>query len=334
MQPPPDPTPLMHLATGYWPSLTLLTAADLRVFDVLGSAGATAEEVAEARSLHPEAVERLLDACAALEVLRKVGSRYLHTPLSEAWLTSAAPGSMLGALSWSLDQASAWAGLRETIRSGRMQAPPAHLGADRAETRRFVLGMRDRALGVGRALAPLLRVGETGHLLDVGGGPAAYACLLAQLHPHLEVTILDLPEIADIARELVAESPWASRIHVLSGDASEGMYGSEKFDSVLMSGVLHQFGKAAILRMLEGASRALKPCGTLVVCDMMREESGTAPPFSCLFSIQMLLASQEGGVFREAELLEWLDKTGFVVVDTASAPPPLPHRVVTARKRP
>src|SRR5438874_1484616 len=81
-----------------------------------------------------------------------------------------------------------------------------HLFADPEATCRFVLGMHNRIQGVARGLLPFLDFSGARRLLDVGGGPGTFAVLLAQKYPDLQVTVLDLPEVVSIARELIQEA--------------------------------------------------------------------------------------------------------------------------------
>src|SRR5205085_12310564 len=111
------------------------------------------------------------------------------------------------------------------------------LGADPEQTRAFVLGMHQRAMGIARGVVPFLDMTGVTNLLDVGGGPGTYACLLAQANPDLQVTVRDLPAVVAIAEELIAQAGQSSRVGTLAGDATSGDYGEAKYDSALFSGV-------------------------------------------------------------------------------------------------
>jgi len=164
------------------------------------------------------------------------------------------------------------------------------------------------------------------HLLDVGGGPGTYATLLAQKYPELRITVLDLPAVAAIAQELISGAGVSDRVHILTGDAVTDDYGTQTFDGVLFSGVLHQMSAATIRQMFANAYRALLPDGRMIVSDMMLQADKTQPVFSTLFSLQMLLTSEEGAVFSADECKTWLEETGFTTISAQTLPPPLPIR--------
>jgi SAM-dependent methyltransferase len=337
---PPDPGPIMQMATGYWVSATLFAANSLNLFGLLANDALSALEVAEQTGTDTRGVTLLLDACVGIGLLLKQSAeligqtdRYYNAPGSEAFLVPGKPGYLGGALHWSADQYEAWGELAKSVREGRPAVPPSlHLGDDPKQTRNFVMGMHHRALGVARGVIPFLEMEGVERLLDVGGGPGTYASLLARQFPGLQVDVLDLPAVVAIARELVAEAGLGDRVHLRAGDATTVDYGSEEYDGVLFSGVLHQMSTATIVSMLSRAQRALKPGGRVWISDMMLDYNKTQPVFSTLFSLQMLLTSDEGAVFSTDECLEWLEQSGFVEAAAQPLPPPLPYIVVNARK--
>ena len=97
-------------------------------------------------------------------------------------------------------------------------------------------------------------------------------------------------------------------------------------------GALHQESPEAIVDILKRANRALVPGGRLFVLDMMTDGTHTAPKFSALFAVNMALTTKNGWVFSDDELKGWMREAGFDPGETRSAPPPMPHWLVEARK--
>ncbi len=337
----PDPGPIMQLATGYWNAATLLAANELRLFDALADGPHNAAQIAEHLQTPLRSTEMLLDACAGLDLLLKYRASdreeeawtYANTPSVAVFLVSGRPAYLGDAIRWSGDQYAAWGDLAHSVRANKPAVTPAaHLGGDPEETRRFVLGMHSRALSVARSVAHFLPFEHTKSLLDVGGGPGTYALLLAQKHPALRVTVLDLPGVIAVADELIAQSGLSDRVQTLPGDATTADYGQAQYDGVLFSGVLHQMDAPTIQALFGKAFRALRPGGILTVSDVMLDASKTQPAFATLFSLQMLLTSQAGGVFASDDCARWLTDAGFTDVHAQPLPPPLPYIVLTARK--
>ena len=333
----PDPSSIMRLATGYWNSATLLAANELNLFGALGELELTARQVADHLQTPLRSTEMLLDACAGLDLLRKQEQdgayMYANTPAAAAFLVPDRPGYLGNAIRWGAGQYEAWGKLEQAVRADAPVVPPAdHLGSDTEQTRRFVLGMHNRALGVARGVLHFLDFADTTRLLDVGGGPGTYAMLLAQKYPVLRVTVLDLPGVTAIAQELITRSGFSDRVQTLAGSAIEAEWGVAEYDGLLFSGVLHQMSGETIRKLFAKAHQALQPGGKLVVSDIMLDATKTQPAFATLFSLQMLLTSEQGAVFSAAECINWLEQAGFASVQAQALPPPLPYVVVTGRK--
>ncbi len=329
----PSTAQIMQLATGYWASATLLAANDLGVFSVLAGEPLTAAEVAKRIESNPRATEMLLDACCGLGLAFKQGEKYSLSDTSNTLLVPGRPGYLGSAITYARDQYELWGRLAGSVRSGAPAADPdLHLGDDPSQTRAYVHGMHERAVGIARRVIDFLDLEGAQSLLDVGGGPGTYSCLLAEKYPGLRATVLDLPGITAVARELVQEQGLSDRVTFVPCDATLGDYGESVYDAVLFSGVLHQMAPSTILRMFRGARRALADGGKVVISDVMSDAAHTQPVFSTLFSLQMLLASKEGAVFSSNECEDWLADAGFRDIQPRALPSPLPYTVVSARK--
>jgi SAM-dependent methyltransferase len=323
----------MQLATGYWSSAAFLAANEIGLFSALAEGGKHAEDVAATLGTDPRATSVLLDALCGLNLVVKQGDLYILPSISLAFLVPGSPNYLGSALRWAGDQYSAWGNLADTVRTGDPAVDPGqHLGDDPTQTRTFVLGMHERALGLARGVVRFIDLEGCHSLLDVGGGPGTYATLLARAYPDLQVTVMDLPAVLAVAEELIAEAQLSDRVTTIAGDATFGDYGEDRYDAVLFSGVLHQMGPETIQRMLAGGYRAVKPGGRIIVSDMMLDATKTQPVFSTLFSLQMLLTSAEGAVFAAEECSYWLEKAGCTDIQIQRLPPPLPYTVITAQK--
>jgi precorrin-6B methylase 2 len=329
----------MQLATGYWNSAVLLSANELNLFSLLAEGPLPVAQIAIRLQCDPHSLVRLLDACVGMGLLtreeRPSQPVYANTQTGAAFLVQGQPGYLGEALRWSAAQYAAWGDLTTAVRNNAPVQPASlHLGGDPQATRTFVLGMHNRALATAHGVLPYLDFAQTHKLLDVGGGPATYAVLLAQKYPQLQIIVLDLPEVIAIAQELIQQAggEHAARIHTRAGNATTEGYGSEEFDGVLFSGVLHQMDTKTIADMLRRAWQALRPGGRVVISDIMLESTKTQPVFAALFSLQMLLTSEGDGVFAASECVEWLEQAGYGDISEQRLPPPLPYTVIEASK--
>jgi len=328
------PDRIIGMASAFYESCILFAASDLGVFARLAEIGpADAQTLASALKLDERGARLLLDACVAVELLRKDGMLYSNTPESSAFLAPGSPGDLSGAIRYNRDVYPAWGKLKNFVKSGKpVESPEFHLGHDPDRTRTFVMAMHYRALGMGRAVVGELDLAGSKTVLDVGGGPGTYSMLIAQASPGATCTVLDLPDVVAVAGELIRQQGLQERVKTLAGDYRNISF-PEGNDMVVFFGVLHQESPQSILSLLRKAYASLNPGGVVNVMDMMTDSTHTKPKFSALFGVNMALTAENGWVFSDLELKEWLQEAGFTDFAAKPLPPPMPHSFATARKK-
>jgi hypothetical protein len=328
-----SPRRIMDMACAFYESCVLFAASDLGVFAELAKQGrADAGQVATTLGLDPRGTRLLLDACAALDLVTKQGDVYANSPDASAFLVPGAPGDLSRAIRYNRDVVDAWSKVAEMVRTGKpVERPEVHLGADPSRTRDFVLAMHGRALGIGRAVVPLLELADRRRLLDVGGGSGAYSIQVAETHPQIQCSVLDLPEIADVAETLIEDSRAADRVSCVRGDYHVAAFPEEN-DVVIIFGVLHQESPEAIHDILRRSFEALVPGGLIYVMDMMTDATRCRPRFSALFAVNMALTAEHGWVFSSDDLRGWMETAGFDGFTCRPLPPPMPHWLASAAR--
>jgi SAM-dependent methyltransferase len=328
-----DPNRIVDMASAFYESCVLFAASDLGIFEKLAELGeADSGKIAAACGLDRRGGRILLDACVALGLLDKQEGRYRNSPEAALFLVPGSPADLSGAIRYNRDVYGAWGRLKDMALTGKpVERPETHLGEDEERTRTFVLAMHGRALGIGRAVVPLLDLAKCRKILDVGGGPGTYSALIAQAYPGIECTVIDLPEVVKTAAALIGQAGMSGRVKTLAGDYHAAPFPGAN-DAVLFFGVLHQEKEEAVRDLLRRAYEALVPGGLVYVLDMMTDASRTRPKFSALFSVNMALTTDDGWVFSDEDLEGWLADAGFGDFSSRPLPPPMPHRLAWARK--
>ncbi|MFW5871239.1 MAG: methyltransferase [Verrucomicrobiota bacterium] len=327
-----NPQRIINMASSFYESCVLFTASDLGIFKTLSETARPASMVAEASGLDERGTTLLLNACTALGLLEKKDGLYRNTDEASAFLVPEAPGDLTGAIRYNRDVYEAWGRLPELVKTGKpVEEPEVHLGANTERTRAFVMAMHGRALGIGKAVVPSLNLEGCTSILDVGGGPGTYSILIARQNPHINSTIIDLPEIVAVADELIGAENMEDKVRTVGADYHEAEFPDGQ-DAVLFFGVLHQESAADIAGLLEKAFDALKPGGLVYILDMMTDATHTNPKFSALFAVNMALTARNGWVFSDAELSKWLSQAGFTDFKCNRLPPPMPHWLASALK--
>lgn len=328
-----NPSRILELANAFWGSAALLAAVEHGLFARLEGQGATAAEVAAAANLPARSTAMLLDAVTALGLCTKDGERYRNTPEASVFLIAGKPGSLAGALGYNAALFPAWARLADAVRRDAPIVETAtYTGDDAARTRGFVEGMHARALGMAHGLLGAIDVTGRRHLVDVAGGPGTLSVLLARRHPELRATVLELPGIAAVGRELVARQGAADRVVHRDADVFTDDLGGG-YDAALVSGLLHREPPETCRSLLARLHAAMEPGGVVYVVDVMRDATRVGPPFAALFALNMLLTSERGGCHADVDHVAWLEEAGFTDASITRPTPPMLHTVVRAVRR-
>lgn len=313
---------LREIAQGFRQAQVLLTCVELGIFKALKDGPAAAGQVAAAIDADVRGTELLLNGAAALGFLDKNADNFSNTPLVAACLLPDAPGSMVRSLQLQAAFYKRWGRLADAVRSG--QRPEDDRRDEQADdwVRNFVYGLYGMARLVAPAVAEALTLPQDRPLrvIDVGGCHAAYSLALARRHPFLTATVFELPAVAPFAREIIAQAGLADRVTVQAGDLQQQGLG-HGYDVALVFGVLNGEPPQGRPALVHKVYDCLSPGGQIVLRDFVLDQDRAGPPEAAIFALQMLLATESGGLDTRNDWARWLVEAGF-------APPrivPLPE---------
>jgi len=304
-------TQLIQLALGYWRSQVLFTANELGIFNILNDGEMTSKEIAQECKGSVDYIERLLNACVAIALLKKQNGCFQNSSLAKTFLVEGRPQYMGNWIRLMSTWYRPWECLPKAIRTGKpVEDPLEHLGKSSDYTRHFILAMHDYAMGPGKEMVNHLDLTGRRRLLDLGGGPGTYSVLLAQKNPELEPVVFDLPPVVEIAKEVICNYGLSDRVIVREGDYRVDDLGNG-YDVVLLSNMLHQEDPDACKLILRKAYDALVAGGMLIVQAMFLNVEKDGPAWPALQSLLLLLVYEGGRAYSLEETLNMLDDTGF-----------------------
>ncbi len=323
---------IVELASAFYGSAALFAAVDCGLFAAVEKSGRL-EDIAADTNCSIRAMRLLADACVAEGLLEKRDGIYANTCASRMALVPGGQADLTKAIRYNRDVYPAWGRLSGFVSSGRpVERPEVHLGADHDRTKSFAAAMFGRAMGIGKGVVPMLSSMQGARILDLAGGPGAYAILMCQANPGAKCVTVDLPAISSEARGYVESFGLSDRIECRAGDYHKDEFEYGGYDVVTIFGALHQESPEQISGILRRAHDALVEGGELFVLDMMTDSTHTSPRFSALFALNMALTTENGWVFSDEELKGWMRDAGFDPGATRMAPPPMPHWLVTAKR--
>lgn len=321
-----DPSLIMQVGMGFWPSKTLLSAVELGLFTTLGSDALTGPEIAGQHHLRSRAVYDFLDGLVALRLLDRDGhgeeARYRNTPETAIFLNATSPAYIGGIL----EMANArlygfWGGLTEALRTGSPQNEIKSTGhsmfeelyrePDRLE--QFMRAMSGIQAGNFHALAEKFDFARYQTVCDVGGATGQLSIILAQRHPHLRCTTFDVPAVEPIAARTIKEAGVEDRVTTASGDFFADPL--PKADVITMGNILHDWNLERKLQLIRAAFEALPPGGALVVMENLIDDGRRENVFGLMMSLNMLIEFGDAFDFTGADLRGWCEDVGFKTVE-------------------
>jgi hypothetical protein len=147
----------------------------------------------------------------------------------------------------------------------------------------------------------------------------------------LTATIFELPRVALVSRQIIAQAGMAERVSLQAGDFQQEGLG-EGYDVALVFGVLNgesPEGRPALIRKV---FTALKPGGQIVLRDFVLDPDRAGPPEAAVFALQMLLSTEAGGLDTRADWAEWLGEAGFILPREINLPPWVGVSLTVAQK--
>ncbi len=328
--PQPDPAVVLDLLEAFRRSKTMFAAVSLGVFDALVAGPRSLGELAGELSVNPGALERLLDACVGLQLLRRADDRYENTPAAMAYLTRSSPDRLTGYINYSNDVMwKLWAHLEDGIREGthRWQQTYGWDGpifssffkTDEAK-REFLLGMH----GFGRISSPQVveafDLGRFSRLVDLGGATGHLAIAACRRYPELRAVVFDLPDAQPLAAEIVGGSDVAARIEFVAGDffVDELPAG----DLYALGRILHDWTEEKIVLLLSRIFERLPPGGGVVIAEKLLLDDRSGPRWAQMQNLNMLVCT-EGQERTLGQYEELLGRVGFREVQGRRTASPL-----------
>lgn len=307
-----DPAPIMRVASGFMAAKHLFAANELGLFEALADAPAAIEALAARTGLTPRAARISADAMVALELLERDGDLYRNSGVAAQFLAGRTPADLRPFLRfWDRVSYPAWEALATCLSSG----PPVEV-FDLDDDLQAITsaGIEAVLMGPARALAHAVDFTLSSRILDIGGGTGSWSIAVAQAHPHIRATVLELPVVAEIARGRVGEAHLTERVDVAVGDAMAGEL-PEGHDAFLVANLIHYWApddNRDLLRRI----RAVAPSGArLLLADFWTDPTHTEPVHAALMAGEFAVHLRAGDVYSVVEMVSWLEQTGWRFVE-------------------
>jgi hypothetical protein len=321
---------ILQTSGTYWATCALHAAVELDLFSRIGDAVVSGPVVARQMGAPVDAVVRLLDAMAAMELVRKSEEGYANTDASRTYLCTDSDHYLGYIIRHHHYLVASWARLPDAVRSGKPVRLPVREKGER-EREAFLMGMFNLATRLAPRLAAAVDLGHCRRLLDLGGGPGTYAIHFCRRYEGLTATVMDLPTTRPFAERTIRSMGMVDRIDFVGGDfLQDDLPGG--FDAVWMSHILHGESEPACRGIVAKAFGCLDPGGVAVIHEFILNDGMDGPQFPALFSLNMLMGTDGGRAYSQSQLGDMLAAAGFVDIERLAFTGPNDSGLIRARK--
>jgi acetylserotonin N-methyltransferase len=316
-----DPSAVLDLLIAFRKSKTMFTAVALGVFDALAAGPKPIGTLADELKASSGGLERLLDACVGLGLLRRSELGYENAPVAASYLIKSSPQRLTGYINYSNDVMwRLWAHLEDAVREGTHRWQQAYgwdgpifsqfFKTDEARDE-FLMGMHGFGLISSPRVAEAFDLSRFTRLVDLGGATGHLAIAACRRWPNLQAVVFDLPDAVPLAEKIVGESDVAQRIEIIAGDFfADPLPGGDLY---ALGRILHDWSEAKITRLLGRIYDALPPGGGVLIAEKLLLDDRSGPAWAQMQNLNMLTCTE--GKERTLEEYEVLMRgVGFTEV--------------------
>ena len=309
----PDARLLFDVATGFMRAKHMFVASELGVFERLGERPATLEELAATLGIPVRTTRIVVDAVTAIGLIDRSGNEYRNSELAQAYLSGTGPIDMRPFIRfWNRLSYRRWLGLEDSVRLGKGHAGEFNFTPE--EQTIFSEGAEAFSAGDAQSLVAAYDFSLHQHVLDLGGGTGSFLKVLLRRYPQLRCTLYELPTASAVARQRLADHPLRPQIDILEGDFLNDPLPSGH-DVVLLAHVIHVLLPERNLRLLRQVRQAVTTGARLLLVDFWMNSTHTQPLMGALMAGEFLVVGGNGDVYSVDEARNWLEQSGWRVLE-------------------
>jgi SAM-dependent methyltransferase len=306
------PVTLMHTHMSFMRARAIMVGVKLGIFETLTAAPLTAAVVAERCHLSPVGTAKLLNALTGSDYLTFDAGRYALTPMARKWVTSESPQSIRDKVLFEFVEWQLCESFEDYVRTGEPLDMHDFASGDQwALYQRAMRALSGLASSEIVARTPVPAHART--MLDIGGSHGFISVAMCRKYPALKATVLDLPAAVEAAAPLLAREHMGDRVVHWIGNALQDDLGTNAWDFIYVSQLLHHFDERTNRDLMVRIARALRPAGLLVVLEMLRPATPQrAGQVGALLDLYFAVTSQSG-TWSADEMQGWMKDAGLVV---------------------
>jgi 2-polyprenyl-3-methyl-5-hydroxy-6-metoxy-1,4-benzoquinol methylase len=314
-QPQPSPALFFKTMNAYQETEAVCAAIELDLFTAIDEGAHDAKAIAARCQASERGVRILCDYLTILGFLTKQNGLYGVTPDTAMFLSRKSPANLSSAVGFLHSPAIMEPSKRmtEAVRKGGTaldqhgtMAPDHPMWVD------FARSMAAMMMMPSQLIAQILGAGERENwkVLDIAAGHGMFGIMIARQNPNAQIYAQDWEHVLEVAQQNAVKAGVAERYHRIPGSVFDVDLGSD-YDVVLLTNFLHHFSREVNETLLRKIRKATKPGGRAVTLEFIPNEDRVTPAGAGAFSMMMLVSTDEGDAYTQAEYEKMLRNTGF-----------------------
>lgn len=321
---------LIETVRAFQPACIISAAVDLDIFTVLSRRPMAAAALAETLGSDVRATTILLDALAALKLLRKDAEGYVVPPETAGLLSEDSASNILAGLRHQANCLRRWVQLATVVRDGGPAERTHSIRGQTADMEAFIGAMDDFSAAVAPSVVGRLGSLTFQRLLDIGGASGTWTIAFLRTVPGATAVLFDLPEVIPLAKERLTAANLIDRVSLVEGDYNrDDLPGGA--DLAWLSAIAHQNSRDQNRGLFARIRSTLAAGGRLVIRDVVLDRSRTKPLAGALFAVNMLVGTEAGNSYTFEEYRDDLTTAGFADVALLYQDEGM-HSLILARK--
>jgi SAM-dependent methyltransferase len=305
-----DTVRLQKTAMAFWESAALMSGVELGLFTAISKGAGNDTEIGKAVDITELNAERLVTVCMALDLVSIVEGRYQNAPDVERFLVEGKPGY---AGPWMLFTKPRWnkfGDLTGYLRNKDEAVLGQYDGLTVEAARRMHKATSSIGMGAGRRFVRQVDLSKRTKILDLGGGSGAYSINAAKAHSHIKAVVFDLPPVAVVAREYIAEHDVGGQVEAIGGDFTKDDFPTD-CDVVIMASNLPLYSRPIISQVIQSAFDALLPGGEMHLIGETLDDDRSGPINPALWGMAEAMNGSTGLAHTEADCIGYFEQAGF-----------------------
>jgi len=304
------PTPIFDTQVAFMLARTVMAGTKLGIFQALAPEPLTAAEIAAQCKTDLSATIKLLNALVGAGYLHNKKERYFLTPVARKWLLKDSPQSIYDKMMFHYTEWEWTANYEAYVRTGKpLQIH--NMLSDEAwgvyqRGMRAIVGFQAREV-VWRTPMPK----NARKMLDIGGSHGYFSVAFCRRYPDLHAVVLDIPEAVKHAAPILAKEGMGDRVVHRVGNALTDDLGTDAWDLVFISQLVHHFDDATNRDLVRRAAHALRSGGFLAIQDALLPSAGKDAALALLADLYLANTSQSGSKSLQ-EIADWQRAAGLV----------------------